>query len=103
MRVAPFRSIGLLRGIVVRQVNTFPPTVIELRTVRTGIMDGSGLGEIVEILRSATEITPDIRGMTIGETPSGIERNNRTLVHSHGRNQGKKESDEETWHIVTHI
>ena len=58
---------------VMRQIDPFPSARIELRRIRPLIVDGSRLGEICEILRTALEIPLMRRSITERELPVPVK------------------------------
>ena len=64
---------------VVRQLHGLPLAIVKLVAVRAFVVDGIGLGEIVEILRSAAKVLGGIGSMAESELPALIETNGLTL------------------------
>ena len=73
VRVAGLAGIRELGGPVVGHAHILPRPVVELRTVGTLVMDGVGLGQIVEVLRAAAEVLLRVGGMAQAELPAVAE------------------------------
>ena len=100
--VARFSCKRKVHHPVVRQVHAFPSCGIELRRIRTLVVYGGRLGQIVEIFCSAAEVPGRRRGVTEGELPVSVEVDAFAAVLCSRSHDGQKAADgyKESFHGI---
>ena len=85
-----------------RQVHAFPSCGIELRRIRALVVYGGSLGQIVEIFRSAAEVSGRRRCIAEGELPVLVEVHAFAAVLCSRRHDGQKAADgyKQSFHCI---
>ena len=68
------RGIGQGRYPVVRHTDLLPFRIVKLRAVRSLVVNGVGFGQVVKILRTATEVFLRVGSISKGKLPPFVQQ-----------------------------
>ena len=97
MRLARAAVVGQRCHPVVGQSDSFPTAVVELRRVGSGIVDGIGFGEIIEILGAAAEVFRCVAGIAESKFPAVVQANGLPDALATGCRYRQKQKKEENY------